>query len=60
MDFLNKYLKDTDSVCRNCRVRRTYEYSGNTPLCFTCLKEVKDKLKAYELKNSIKTWKKQN
>tara|TARA_R110000782_G_scaffold219726_2_gene307031 strand:- start:913 stop:1059 length:147 start_codon:yes stop_codon:yes gene_type:complete len=48
MDFLNKYLKDTDSVCRNCRVRRTYEYYGNTPLCFTCLKEAEHEL--YEKK----------
>lgn len=39
MDFLNEFLKDNENVCRNCRVRRTIEYFGNTPLCFTCLKE---------------------
>ncbi len=31
--------RDRDEYCRNCQVRRTHEYYGNLPLCYTCIKE---------------------
>tara|TARA_R110000822_G_scaffold284765_1_gene406193 strand:- start:94 stop:240 length:147 start_codon:yes stop_codon:yes gene_type:complete len=48
VDFLIQSKRKNDSLCRNCRVRKTHEYFQNTPLCYTCLKEAE--LAIYETK----------